>query len=217
MSFKLQKNYWDQRYASGGSSGGGSIGPLRDWKWGILEFYLDEINHVIDYGCGDLSFWEGRTCSDYLGIDVSDEILRRNRSMRPEWEFLSTDALFACPNLRKPVVLCFDVLFHIIPEDDFLRVLTNISNLSSEWIFVCTWLKNPFNFRYFFDLGRKEKNLITVFKGFKYVYRKNTDGVYQKYRPLSEYYDYLKEFELLNIIPYPNDIDGMYVFKRHEN
>ena len=216
MSFKLQKNYWDQRYASGGSSGGGSIGPLRDWKWGILELYLGEVNHVIDYGCGDLSFWEGRTCSDYLGIDVSDEILRRNRSIRPEWKFLSTDALFACSILRKPIVLCFDVLFHIIPEDDFLRVLTNISSLSSEWIFVCTWLKNPFNFRYFFDLGRKEKNLITVFKGLKYVYWKNMDGVYQKYRPLSEYYDYFKEFELLNIIPYPNDIDGMYVFKRHE-
>jgi hypothetical protein len=216
LSFKLQKNYWDQRYASGGSSGKGSIGPARDWKWGILERYLGEVNHVIDYGCGDLSFWEGRTCSDYLGIDVSDEILRQNRLIRPEWKFLSTDNLFACSNPRKPVVLCFDVLFHVIPEDDFLRALANISSLSSKWIFVYTWLKNPFNFRHFIDLGCKKKNLITIFKGLKYVHQKNTDGIYQKYRPLSEYYDYFKEFKLLNIIPYPNDIGGMYVFKRHE-
>ena len=216
MSFKLQKNYWDQRYASGGSSGKGSIGPARDWKWGILERYLGEVNHVIDYGCGDLSFWEGRTCSDYLGIDVSEEILRRNRLIKSGWKFVSTDDLSAYPNLRKPIVLCLDVLFHIISEDDFLKVLANISRLSSEWIFVHTWLKNPFNFGYFFDLGYRERNLTTIFEGFKYLHQKDTDGVFQKYRPLSEYYDCFKDFDLLDLIPYPNDIGGMYVFKRHE-
>ena len=51
-----RKQYWEQRYASGGKSGIGSIGEIAKTKWTIIKQYFNNINDVIDVACGDLSF-----------------------------------------------------------------------------------------------------------------------------------------------------------------
>ena len=60
-------NYWENRYESGGTSGKGSIGQLRAWKWQVIEDYAGPVDDVIDVGCGDLSFLEGKTSEKYTG------------------------------------------------------------------------------------------------------------------------------------------------------
>jgi len=56
-------DYWERHYSKGGSSGPGSIGNYRSWKWNTILEFENSIDDVIDIGCGDLSFWEGRNCS----------------------------------------------------------------------------------------------------------------------------------------------------------
>ena len=72
--------YWEQRYSKGDTSGPGSIGKAREWKWSIIDEEIPLIDSVIDLGCGNLAFWEGRCPpKDYVGIDISPTIIRKNR------------------------------------------------------------------------------------------------------------------------------------------
>lgn len=91
--YKTSKDYWDARYRSKRTSGVGSIGENRAWKWKQIETYVKVSNRsVLDIGCGDLSFWEGRKCASYVGLDFSPTIIERTRKARPDWIFIQGDA-----------------------------------------------------------------------------------------------------------------------------
>lgn len=69
MVLKMEKTYWETRYGRGGTSGSGSIGVGRTWKWKVIGEMIrshspellesdDSLSKIIDVGCGDLSFWD---------------------------------------------------------------------------------------------------------------------------------------------------------------
>lgn len=148
-----ESDYWDQRYRSGGSSGRGSIGEEREWKWSVIDSYVRDLDDVVDIGCGDLSFWEIRKERlpegfRYFGLDVSAAVVDRNRTQYPGWRFHVGNAKDPIPGLHGRVVLCLDVLFHVLDDVAYTRILENLARYSSEWIIVSSWWKNPFEFRW---------------------------------------------------------------------
>ena len=126
---------------SGGRSGPGSVGRHRDWKWGVIGRYVPDIYvvSVIDVGCGDLSFWEGRDCAKYLGIDWSEFIIAQNQASRVGWDFLILPAEQYVPNIKATVVFCFDLLIHIEKGASFRKILENLCQYSKDLIFVFGW------------------------------------------------------------------------------
>jgi hypothetical protein len=136
-------NYWDKRYASGGTSGCGSIGKLRDIKWCWIKKFVAPVTDIIDVGCGDLSFWEGRAIPDgYVGIDGSGIIIEKNKRQHPNnifYQAQSSEPL----GLSASVVFCFDMLFHIMDDDIYWKTIHNLCSMSNEYIFIYTWAINP--------------------------------------------------------------------------
>ncbi len=185
-----EKRYWDERYARGRPSGGYSY----PWKWGVIEEFLPVVDHVVDVGCGDLLFWEGRDCEDYTGIDTSEIIIARNRAKRPRWRFINAPAEERIRDLKKPVVLCISVLYHIMSEERYIKILENLCHYSSRWILIYTWIENPFGNRYMGPL---------------------TDGVYQYFRRFEEYLHIFEEkgFSLIAVGRNPDGIGAFYVFE----
>jgi hypothetical protein len=53
--FQDSISYWEERYASGGTSGKGSYGELVEFKAKVLnEFVLKkQVKNIIEFGCGD--------------------------------------------------------------------------------------------------------------------------------------------------------------------
>jgi len=208
----FQSDYWENRYRTGGTSGEGSIGRGREWKWKIIDNYVPNIQSVIDVGCGDLSFWSGRECVDYTGIDISETILKRNKSLHPEWNFIHSSSDEFIENLRKENVFCFDILFHIINEKIFLKTLTNLCQYSSKYIFIHTWKNNPFS-----RLGALRRILKKPdYKTTKYIFfPAKTDMNYQHFRLLTDYLNIFKKhgFELLAEHDNPNHEGCMYILK----
>lgn len=216
-------NYWEKLYSRGGNSGSGSVGPLRDWKWRMLLKYCAYMDHVIDFGCGDLSFWSGIGCKDYTGIEQSDSRVRLNTIKRPDLSCVCMDASDKrIPEVipTSPTVICFDMLFHVMDEDAYVRILENLSDCSSEYIFVYTWDGNPFEtiafveslltqtFRWNWDNARK---MLTC------EYR-CTDYQYQYYREFLSYAKHLKNHNLVGVEhPALNTYDpygAMFIFRR---
>jgi 2-polyprenyl-3-methyl-5-hydroxy-6-metoxy-1,4-benzoquinol methylase len=214
----MANEYWENRYASEGTSGDGSIGELRAWKWKVITEFLPTLDHVIDIGCGDLSFWDDRNCKDYTGIDVSKTIIERNRKKRPEWSFINSSAEKYMNGLKKEYVFCLDVLFHIMDLETFIAILNNLCSYSTDYIFIHTWIKNPFSRRnqlkgsLYYLRKTNIRGMLTAMK--IAVLHPYTDGKYQYFRSL-ETYMYIFEnngFELLS--KKINENNGFYIFRK---
>lgn len=150
-------NYWEERYKTKGKSGRGSIGYYKNTKWKFIEQYSGH-QDVIDLGCGDLSFWDGKECRNYIGIDISPIIIKQNEQKRPKWRFIC-QPIEHLTNISANDVFCLDVLFHILDEAAYWRIIDNIASACSERIFISTWTKNP--------LGKEEiDNLYQIYRSF---------------------------------------------------
>lgn len=194
-----EETYWEGWYRQGGASGPGSVGALRGWKWSILEKY-SRMNDVVDVGCGDLSFWGTKECKRYIGIDISPSIIEQNRIKCPQWTFICSPA-GARQDVSAETVICLDMLFHIMDDKEYIKILQNLTYYSQKFIFIYTWHKNPLatsrNHRLYRALLLLKSGRPDFYKAFSTT----TDGVYQKYRDFSLYTDLIEEngFRLLNI------------------
>lgn len=91
---------------------------IREWKWGIISLYVKEADSIVGTGCGDLSLWEGCELAlislQYFGVDISPSIIACNQRKYPNRDFGTADAKTPIPGLTGRIVLCLDVLFHIM-------------------------------------------------------------------------------------------------------
>jgi ubiquinone/menaquinone biosynthesis C-methylase UbiE len=150
---------------------------------------------VIDVGCGDLIFWKlplnrMRKCEKYIGIDLSDIIIKRNRKKYPNRKFINASADENL-DVKGNIVLCMDLLFHIMDDERFEKILENLCRYSNKLIFINTWMNNPL--------------------------RDKTDGKYQYYRLLRNYLHIFtkKGFNLTNFHKCPYDeFSAIYVFTK---
>lgn len=212
MVSKIEKPYWEARYKQGGTSGQGSIGTGRAWKWKIIreairkyspELLKSKTDHskpilskIIDVGCGDLSFWDDESLTilveEYMGIDISDTVIAKNRKRNVSgWNFIVSSSHILNRGLKASVVFCMDLLFHIMGDMEFIKTLKNLCYYSEDLVFIHTWKYNPF-----------EDGV--------------SDGVYMKYRPLEAYFGIFmgRGFTLMEERLNPNEVGSLYVFKR---
>lgn len=138
-----QINYWDNRYRGGGTSGCGSIGELREWKWKVINMYCPSIKSVVDMGCGDLSFWgDKKLAPNFFGVDGSEEIIQKNKEKYPDALF-RVSLLSYRVDVTSPVVFCLDVLFHILDDKEYISTVKNLCDMTKGYLFIYTWFDNP--------------------------------------------------------------------------
>jgi hypothetical protein len=189
--YRTTKEYWDTMYTGkfhGGTSGVGSIGENRIWKWKHIEEYVDVSKRsVLDIGCGDLSFWDGRNCVSYTGLDFSPVIIERCKKIRPDWTFIQGDASSE-HDFTGEVVFCFDMLFHILSDETYIKIIGNLAKWTQKWLFIYTWHKSKFG-------------------------DSPTDGKYQYYRPLLNSLHLFAPLQLVDSIQH-DEYGTLYVFTR---
>ncbi len=139
------KDYWEDRYSVGGTSGAGSYGILAEYKANVVNEYLEQwnINSVIEFGCGDGNQLKFMNYPKYLGLDIANSAIDKcgsifkddmNKSFllyHPR-HFLNKG--FFCADL----VVCMDVLYHITDEKDLLKTLQDIFSCSSRHVILYT-------------------------------------------------------------------------------
>lgn len=209
---------WNKHYENGGKSAEDNnyLEPTR-WKHDILNrYYTPGKDTIIDVGCGDLQFWNGylRPEDRYMGIDISQEIINRHRKNHPNQHFITSSSDQGW-DISADVVICIDMLYHILDDDVYIKTLQNIKRYAKRNILIFTWHKNPLaEFPFWFVA------MIVQFKKtlrFPRDWSFTSDGNYQKYR------DFLKiaepilqpEFKLIEQHQWiPGKYGTMYVFQR---
>lgn len=122
--FNGSREYWEGRYALGGTSGRGSYGELAAYKADFLNGFVREhaVRSVLEFGCGDGNQLSLAEYPEYVGLDVSKSaILRcrdRFRGDATKSFFLYDGEAFVDrrPHFRADLTLSLDVLFHLTEE-----------------------------------------------------------------------------------------------------
>jgi hypothetical protein len=128
-----------------------------------------------------------RSCASYTGIDFSATVLANDRRLRPDWTFICADASDPL-DIRGQVVLCMDMLFHVMDEAKLESILRNLAKWTVEYLFVYNWWQSPFG-------------------------ESTTDGKYQVFRPLLRYSSLLAPLELIEEMRH-DEIGALYVFRK---
>jgi SAM-dependent methyltransferase len=102
--------------------------------------YIAEGDTILDVGCGDMKFWNGRYLPNYTGIDISGTAVEQARSLG--YNVLCGDALISEFEPRD-VVLCLNVLFHLMSVDDFRLMLSNLNSWTRKYLIVTNWCREP--------------------------------------------------------------------------
>jgi trans-aconitate methyltransferase len=135
--------YWDRRYREGRTSGAGSEGDEGAYKAAYLSKFIADrdVKTVIDWGCGDgqvLELIEFPAQTQYIGIDVSETIVRRmrNKGWEPRCLFHTAEAYPILTRTTMELALSMDVLFHLPDDDDYFGYLDNLFGSAERFVVI---------------------------------------------------------------------------------
>lgn len=137
--------YWNHRYEEGGTSGNGSYGDLSIFKADIINSFIVEhkINSIIEFGCGDGNNLSLYNIKKYLGLDVSEKSILININKYKEDDtksfILYNPQFFSNHNfITSELVICIDVLYHIVDDEDYFKTLFDIFSVSEKYVILYT-------------------------------------------------------------------------------
>jgi SAM-dependent methyltransferase len=125
------RSFWNRRYSERPEigSGPGSRGYVIPYKRRLVAEALRSgaIRSVLDIGCGDLCFHDPSLFAPirYVGVDISEVVVEKNRQAFPGLEFVVHDVAAAPLAMKADLVLCFDVLIHQLERARFASALVN--------------------------------------------------------------------------------------------
>ena len=131
-AFEGSAQYWESRYADGGTSGIGSYGESSRAKADFLNKFVHDhdIQSVVEFGCGDGNQLSLARYPRYVGLDVSPSALGlcKNRFAGDQTKsfFLYNGDCFVdyAHLFSSDLALSLDVLYHLT-EDSVFEIYMN--------------------------------------------------------------------------------------------
>lgn len=145
-------DYWENRLSKNyGLHGTGFMGlglNYNTWMYKIrrqvltrelrsLDIKFSEVS-ILDVGSGTgfyVDFWKQQGCRKLAGIDITDTAVEKLRIKYPEYRFFKGNIGGKLDNLEDllaykfQVVSAFDVLFHIVDDEQYRMAFRNIHDL----------------------------------------------------------------------------------------
>jgi hypothetical protein len=136
--FHGSTTYWEERYRAGGDSGTGSGGRLAEFKAEIInEFVAKEgVESLIEFGCGDGRQLLLSRYPKYVGVDVSETIIEKCRTLfseHPEFTFITADEY---RGETADLTLSLDVIFHLIEDEIFSSYMSRLFDAANRFVII---------------------------------------------------------------------------------
>ena len=134
------KEIWQNRYQNGGNSGSGSYNELYIFKRDIINDIINKnnIQSIIDFGCGDGNQIKEINTQNYIGIDIADisiKICKMKYTNDNTKKFYTYDEINNV-KLQVDLTMSLDVLYHILEGDLYIGYLKNLFNSSSNYVLI---------------------------------------------------------------------------------
>lgn len=135
-------NYWEKRYARGGTSGAGSCGRLARYKAAFVSDQLSGCWSVMDMGCGDGHMAGLLNIPQYVGTDVSSVALDRcRRRFKGDETKRFTDRWE-----KADAAISLDVLQHLTDDDSYHEYMMQLFSAARRKVIIyapCTDVQPP--------------------------------------------------------------------------
>jgi len=133
------RKYWEERYIKGGNSGAGSYNRLAEFKADILNDFVmkNNINRVIEYGCGDGNNLSLFKFKNYIGYDVSKTCIdlcknKFGNDNTKEFYLINKNI----PTIKAELVISLDVIYHLIEDKVFEKYINDLINSSERFVII---------------------------------------------------------------------------------
>lgn len=132
------KKYWSERYKNGGHSGSGSQNLLALFKADIINAFVlkNNIEQVIEFGCGDGQQLEKLNFYNYIGFDVSLEavnICTKKFGKRADKKFKE---LKNYSYEKSDLTLSLDVIYHLTEDVVYNKYMNLLFEASTKYVIV---------------------------------------------------------------------------------
>ncbi len=130
------RDYWIERYNSGGNSGDGSQGRLAKFKAEVINSFVKEnnIKTIIEFGCGDGRQLLLAEYPSYIGFDISYGALLRCIEI---FAYDETKTFALHYNGEKAqLTLSLDVIYHLTEDDVYNDYMERLFNASTEFVII---------------------------------------------------------------------------------
>jgi hypothetical protein len=144
LGFTGSADFWERRYARGGTSGEGSYGVLARGKAEFLNAFvqINRIESVIEFGCGDGNQLSLGKYPNYVGLDISRTAIglckRRFADDLNKSFFLYDSSYFVdhAGLFKSDLALSLDVIFHLVEDDIFEAYMTHLFHAANRYVVV---------------------------------------------------------------------------------
>jgi SAM-dependent methyltransferase len=135
-------DYWESRYAQGGSSGSGSYGPLAEFKAEILNAFVQRHNvrSVVEMGCGDGNQLSLMKYPKYTGLDVSEKAVKlceaRFRDDNTKQFVWYRPETINIASVRSDAALSLDVIYHLVENHIFFSYMSDLFKAAERYVII---------------------------------------------------------------------------------
>ncbi len=146
-SFRGSAVYWEKRYRNNGNSGKGSYGANAEYKAAFINNFVAEnnIQKVIEFGCGDGNQLKHFHFPSYIGLDVSPTAIKKCSDIFKEdttKSFFLYNQKTLADNVNiflSDLSLSLDVIFHLVEDKVFEIYMVHLFEASSKYVIIYAW------------------------------------------------------------------------------
>ncbi len=131
-------SYWNDRYQGGGNSGAGSYGKFAEWKAEVLNAFVrkNDIQSVIELGCGDGNQLSLSSYPQYTGFDVSEKAIEICRLHFNGDETKSFKLMSDYSSEKADLSLSLDVIYHLVEDIVFENYIQTLFASSHHFVVI---------------------------------------------------------------------------------
>ncbi len=200
--FVTSSQYWENRYRSGGNSGAGSYNNLAEYKGEVINAFVAEnnINSVIEYGCGDGNQLKYFNFSHYTGYDVSETVIKKCKETYKNDQSKVFKTLREYQPDKAELTMSLDVIYHLVEDDVFFDHMTKLFDTSKHFVIIYSsnsdnhennGVADHVRHRKFSDWIERERKEFKLIKHLPNKYAYNGDGSRSSY---ADFYFYEKTY-----------------------
>lgn len=148
IEFTSSADYWETRYALNGNSGAGSYGRMARFKASIINEFMktNDINTVVEFGCGDGNQLTQANYPNYLGIDVSQKAIELCKNRFKDDVSKSFCHVDDVNNSKAELSMSLDVIYHLVEDAVYNKYMTDLFFVHLNAMFAFIRLTTLMNF-----------------------------------------------------------------------
>jgi SAM-dependent methyltransferase len=138
IPFSASADYWQLRYQMGGNSGRGSYYNLAEFKAEILNEFVRQqnVDSVIEFGCGDGNQLTYARYPSYLGFDVSPVAIEKCRKLFAADLSKRFELVEKCAGEVADLSMSLDVIYHLVEDATFEAYMANLFAAAKRYVVV---------------------------------------------------------------------------------